>query len=116
MTREELFAADASRNESAYYMDMAAKGEDVVLLPVTMGGFNTLVSLAAGTLPVYDKLLIQASAYVHHIERDINTISISYLTKVLHKAAANDMTWQVLEDIKAASSDKKLSIVPNEQT
>jgi len=98
MTKEDVFAQERGERETY----LLAEAEDQILLPITKDGFEALLSVAADAynLPVDDAMRSVLAGYVHHIENEKNTTTISQISKVLYKSMANALTWTIDQEIK----------------
>lgn len=98
MTKEDVFTQE--RGEREQYL--LAETEDEILLPITKDGFEALLSAAASrySLPVDDSMRSVLAGYVHHIENEKNTTTMSQISRVLYKSVANALTWSIDQDIK----------------
>lgn len=98
VTREDIF--DQDRKERQKYMQ-ASIDEDIYL-PLTKDGFEALLEITAKLhdLPVDDNMRMVVAGYVHHIENEVNTITLKQLSKVMYKSVSNSTTWRIDQEIK----------------
>ena len=94
---------DKPRGEVAKYKTCGVDEE--VLMPLTREGFEAFIDRCvnefAPPLPFDDSIRKVFAGYIHHIENEINTITVRQISKVLYKSIANAMTWTMDQEVKA---------------
>lgn len=79
--------------------------DEEVLMPLTKEGFEAFIERCvnefAPPLPFDDSIRKVFAGYIHHIENEVNTITVRQISKVLYKSIANAMTWTMDQEVKA---------------
>jgi len=79
--------------------------DDEVLMPVTREGFEAFIERCVNEfvppLPFDDSIRKVFAGYIHHLENEVNTITVRQISKVLYKSIANAMTWTMDQEVKA---------------
>lgn len=98
---------EENRGERSVYEVTTDEAE--VLLPLTRDGFEALLERAAKvySLPIDDSARSILAGYIHHVDRQSNTLSLSSLAKALYKSVANATSWRIDQEAKMRRQEQQ---------